>query len=149
VSEAELMPGITAATESFLADAERFAERRFRHRLELGLLIDALDSKELTKNFEELIFYAKFLTHAGGILARKGLAEEETSQMAKEYAATMQRALGLLEGIRGRLKEDDRRTFDLVIGMTHDHMKQFMSLMNELSWIKNYLLDTKTPMKRS
>ena len=34
------MPGITTATESFLENAERFAERRFRHRLELGLLID-------------------------------------------------------------------------------------------------------------
>ena len=143
------MPGITATTETFLAEAERFSKRRFRHRLELGLLIDVLDSDELTKSFEELIFYAKFLTHAGGILARKGLAEEETSQMAKEYAATMQRALGLLERIRGRLKEGDRPTFDPIIGMTHDHMKQFMSLMNELSWIKNYLLDTKTQMKRS
>jgi len=149
VTEAEPMPGITAATESFLGDAERFAERRFRHRLELGLLIDALTSDELTKSFEELIFYAKFLTHAGGILARKGLGEEETGKMAKEYAATMQRALALLEGLRGHVKEEDRRAFDPIIGMTHDHMKQFMSLMNELSWIKNYLLDTKTTVRRS
>ena len=143
------MPGITAATESFLADAERFTGRRFRHRLELGLLIDALNSDKLTKSFEELVFYAKFLTHAGAILARKGLAEEETGKMAKEYAATMQRALGLLEEIRGQLKEADRRTFEPIIGMTHEHMKQFMSLMNELGWIKNYLIDTKTQVRRA
>jgi hypothetical protein len=143
------MPGITAATESFIADAERFANRRFRHRLELGLLIDALKSDEAAKSFEELIFYAKFLTHAGGILARKGIAEEETREMAKEYAATLQRALGLLEGIRDRLSKDDRRAFEPLIGMTHGHMKQFMSLLNELSWIKNYLLDTKATIRRS
>src|SRR5437899_3067999 len=116
------MPGITAAAESFIADAERFANRRFRHRLELGLLIDALKSDEAAKSFEELIFYAKFLTHAGGILARKGIAEDETREMAKEYAATLQRALGLLEGIRDRLSKDDRRAFEPLIGMTHGHM---------------------------
>ena len=143
------MPVISPATESFLDDAERFAGRRFRHRLELGLLIDSLTTDEGTKNFEELIFYAKFLTHAGGILARKGLAEEDTKPMAKEYAATMQKALGILEAIRGRLPDDGRRAFEQIIGMTQEHMRQFMSLMTELGWIKNYLLDTNKPVKRS
>ena len=142
------MSTMTAATESFLTDVERFAARRFRHRLELGLLIDSLGSEELTRDFEQLIFYAKFLTHAGGILARTGLAETDTKQMAQEYAATMQRALGLLEKMCSRLPEEDRRVFDRLVGMTHEHMKNLMSLMNELSWIKNYLLDTNAPVKR-
>ncbi len=139
---------LTPATGIFLADVERVEKKRFRHRPEIGVLIDAIATPAALADFEKLIFSAKFITNAHGILKRSGLESEETRNMVAEYRVHVALARELLGAINSLLHEAERKYFERTyLGMTPEQLERTMSLLGELSWIKNYLLDTKKTLK--
>lgn len=137
---------ISAATELFLTDVEKFAGKKFRYRPEIGMLIDAAATPQGKMIFDEIIFYAKFLSHARDILTRSGLDSDETKKLAQEFSSKIEVTVGLVSSLVERVQEDHQHLFrNKFLVMSEAGMREYIELMKELSWIKNYRLDMGQP----
>src|ERR1700690_4310765 len=73
------------STESFLSDVEKFAQRKFRYRLEIGSLVELAGSLSLQRVLDDVTFYAKFLTNAFNVLQRIGKDSPDAAKLSVEF----------------------------------------------------------------
>lgn len=130
------------AAREFLDDVERESGRNISCRKEIELLVNLAERPSLRPVFDDLIFYAKFLTRASGILARSGPVNEETEKLSREYAATLERVSLLLGRLLEEAPQEVARPFtDRFLSLSQQSVGSLMTLLQELSLVKNYLLD--------
>ncbi len=137
---------IRPATDAYLADAERFAGRKFQYRIEMGTLIDLANQRSLPSLFEELIFLAKFASNSYNILKRSGIQRDETANLTAEFSGSLQKISSLLGHLIAEAPAEVVERFrSSFLDFSHDNMDQLMALLHELSWIKSYTLDHHPP----
>ncbi len=98
------------STESLLSDVEQFAHRKFRYRLEIGLLVEAAGTESLRRVWEDVLFNAKFLTNAYGLLKRVGSDSPDTVKLSSEFQDGVEKVSTLL---RTLIKENPDEVRDL------------------------------------
>ena len=130
------------STESFLSDIEQFAQRKFRYRLEIGLLIEAANSVSLRRVLDDILFHAKFLANAFNLLKRVGSDSPDTVKLSSEFQEGVEKVSTLL---RTLIKESPKEMRDLFLkrflSLSAESMNELLSLCTELSWMKNYSLE--------
>ncbi len=130
------------STESLLSEIEQFAQRKFRYRLEIGLLVEAANSVSLRRVLDDIQFNAKFLTNAFNLLKRVGSDSPETVKLSSEFRDGVEKVSTLM---RTLMKESPNEIRDLFLkrflSLSTDNMTELLSLCNELSWVKNYSLE--------
>ncbi len=123
-------------TESYLSEVERFAGRRFAHRDEIALLIDSATTPSLKQILDELAFRAKFLTKSSALLRRAGTSEE-TAKLAEEFSANLRGCAGLISRLLGGSPQ--KTEFPLP---PERSIEDFLALLGELSWLKNFSMES-------
>jgi len=130
------------STESFLSDIEQFAQRKFRYRLEIGLLIEAANSVSLRRVLDDILFHAKFLANAFNLLKRVGSDSPDTVKLSSEFQEGVEKVSTLL---RTLIKESPKEMRDIFLkrflSLSAESMNELLSLCTELSWMKNYSLE--------
>ena len=130
------------STESLLSEIEQFAQRKFRYRLEIGLLIETANSLSLRRELDDILFNAKFLTNASALLKRVGSDSPETVKLSSEFGDGVEKVSTLL---RTLIKESPTEIRDLFLkrflSLSAESMHELLSLCSELSWMKNYSLE--------
>lgn len=139
----------TAALVDALAQK---AHRPFSHPHELALLIELAHRGDKLHVLDELSFFAKFAHKTYGIMQRIGAEAEGYDKLSKEFADAVEKSksllLTLLENAERGTQEQFRRN---VFGMSPAALQNLLALLHDLSWYKNYLIDSKrtTPPRDS
>jgi hypothetical protein len=133
-------------TASYLDDVERHARRTFRFRTEVGLLAELGGTPATKPSWEELLFTAKFVTNAAGVLRRIGPSAEEAAKLSAEFSSAIERGVSTITSLLAGAATDERiPTFQTeFLSLTPATLDKLLDLFSELAWIKNYLLDHET-----
>ena len=121
--------------ESFLDDVEDFAGRKFSCRNDIAMLLGCSRGRE--EAFDEVTFYAKFISRALAVLKRPG--GEDISRLEAEFSEKMGKTSALIRTLLdGSPVEAGQKFTGRFLAPSPESMKQFLDLLYELSWIKNY-----------
>ena len=96
----------------------------------------------MQREWDELLFFAKFLTNAHAVLNRIGADSGDSTNLAIEFQRTVAKSLTLLTTLLGESSEEVKAHFSKQFRvLTHESLANTLSFLKELSWIKNYFLD--------
>ena len=137
--------GTYAESENYLNEVERFVNRKFFYRKEILTLFELAYSGSRQSTFDEIIFYAKFLTKAHTVLQRQGVSSDETQKLSEEYKVTLIKTTALIRSLIEHADEDVFQLFEQQFFLlSHAAMEKFLAFLNELNWLKNYAVDKGT-----
>ena len=129
-------------TEHFLDDVERYVNKKFTLRDDIGTLYELSQDRSMKQLFGDILFSSKFITHASTILQRSGVSSDETQKLSVEFKTQVEKISTLLRTIVKEAHEDVKQRFrDRYFSLSHESMSALLVLLRELSWIKNYELD--------
>jgi hypothetical protein len=129
---------------AFVDDLERYAQRTFAHKSELGQLLELAWSTNKTQVIEDAVFHAKFVTRALDIMRRIGRDAEGFAKMEAEFAASTEKALSLLRTLVKEAPDDLKQHFlQTFFSPTEENLPRVLSLFAELTWVKNWMVDGK------
>ncbi|MFH0992422.1 MAG: hypothetical protein V1799_20675 [bacterium] len=131
-------------TQTFIRELERSINKKLLYSFEVAQLIELSIAGKKIKEFEQLLFDAKFITQTFGIMKRIGQDGEGYEKLAVEFQAGVQRVSKMLEEF-GRddphgLQEMIMQTFT---SLDQSSMARLLDLLSDLAEIKNWLLDNK------
>jgi hypothetical protein len=131
-------------TESYLDGVEQFVGKQFRYRSEIGLLIELAEARTMKQVFDDITFFAKFVSNAYIILKRVGPASKDIEKMSLEFKDKLEKVSTLLRTLIKEEQTDAKQQFvTRFLSLSNDSMNNLLELLYELSWIKNYSLDQK------
>ncbi len=138
-------------TEDYLTAVEHRQGKKFRHRADVGMIIDAADASAAFGEFERIVFLAKFITNAFSILRRSGVSSEETTNLARELETSLREIAERFRGLlAGGVDASAASRFDhQFLTLSKASMESLQELLSELTWVKNLMLDGDSPPIRS
>lgn len=131
---------------SWIRAAETFAARMFRHRDDITLLLETCRARNQQQLFDDLVFNAKFITNALQILKRVGADNADAAKLSVELREMMEKTSTLLTTIIKEIPDARRQRFlDTFLALSQPAMAELMTLLAELAWVKNFMLDQRSP----
>ncbi len=135
--------GASVQAFEFLGEVERFANRKFYHPSEIATLIQMAMMYQQRRIFEEIIFLAKFLWNSYNVMQRIGPAGEGYPKLSAEFRDTLEKMTTLIKTLIKEGPEEVKEKFKtLFFSMPHESMNNLLRLIDDLSWVKNYSIDT-------
>ena len=129
-------------TLAYLDAVERFAGKKFSYSREIALLMELAEKKKGRERFEELTFLAKFVTNASGLLKRTGPEVPDTAKLASEFRANVEKCHELLRSLLEEAPGEAQSLFTgRFLSLSRGSLDALLTLLAELSWVKNYSLE--------
>ena len=129
-------------TTAFLDAAERFARRKFFHRLVLEVILRQTEERRQLR--DDFFFLATFVANASQVLEREGRSSPETENLAREFSGSMEKAHELLRTIVKDAEEDAKqRVVSGYLTLSHETLANMLALFREIAWIKSYEIERK------
>ncbi len=114
------------------------------YKNELALLIDLANQHQQMPSLAQLSFFGKFVHKSSGILQRTGADNEDNQRLAKEFEESIEKVRNLLHDILACAAPDALKIFNReFLEVTPDAFGHLLILCKDLSWYKNYLIDTR------
>ena len=133
---------IREETRVLIDKVERASGKKFLFRSDVELLYELASQRSLVPLFDDIVFYAKFVSHASAILKRVGTANDEAAKLAQEFKEKLEQVSTLMKTLIAEAPEDTRAPFaNRFFSLSRESMNSFMVLLQELSRVKNYFLD--------
>ncbi|MBI3195367.1 MAG: hypothetical protein HYZ34_13020 [Ignavibacteriae bacterium] len=134
---------LQSSVEEVISEIEKSGNRKFKFRQEVSSLLTISQEQNMSGVFDDILFFSKFLSHAYAVLNREGTTSETTRPLQQEFKTTLEKLHTLLRTLikeaDGLLKQDFVSRF---LNMKPECMENLLALANELTWVKNYQLDT-------
>jgi hypothetical protein len=133
---------VSSTTSSLLRALESFSGQKLTRAQDLGILIElaALHSRE--DALRALSFQAKFASRAHRIMERIGSRGEGYDTLAQEFALSLETATSEIRILLADAPGDVRTAFEAeYLSMNSGSMEHLLSLLYDLSWYKNWLID--------
>jgi hypothetical protein len=135
---------ISHATTTFIEAVQEYSGRRLQHVDACQLLVEASEHHSLQQAMADLCFTAKFLHKTFGVMKRIGAEGEGYDTLAKEFEANTTKARMLVQSLIEKMDEEDGRGIaQTYLTATAQSFSVMMELMHDLSWVKNYTIDTR------
>lgn len=133
-----LSPSISA----FLTVLEGHAGRTFIHRDLVGDLLQIACARDRDADLDRLSFLGKFLVRSFGIMQRIGKDAEGYDGLSKEFTVQLAEARSLLTTLLQDSPENEKQRHDIkYLAMTPAGLDNFLGLLRDLSWYKNWRID--------
>jgi len=133
-----------AETSAFLKELERTTNRRLNFPDDVGLLLEAARRFSAMKDFENVIFLAKFIDKSVGVMRRIGPDGEGYDKISAEVRDSVRKASVLLQGLSERCGEEVTRSHTVTFyALSHESLERLMRLFSDLAAVKNWVLDDK------
>jgi len=133
---------MSPGSEEFLSSVERSVQQRFRFKTQIAWVLEIVRERTLERVFDDVLFFAKFLTGASVVLRREGTGSENVGNLKQEFSENLEKMHTLLRTIVKEAPEPERGEFlARFLSMTPECMENLLALARELAWIKNYKLD--------
>jgi hypothetical protein len=144
IGEMELNP----ATDSLLSELESFSGGKIKRRPDLGILLEYGRTAPDRVILDELGFYAKFLHRTYGIMTRIGRDGNGYERLAHGFSEAVEKTRTLISSLLAGAPGDVRERFATTyLSLSHEGLDDLLSLCHDLSWYKNWLIDTKQERK--
>ncbi len=138
------MTALRPETEQFAAALELYANRKFRFRNEIGILLDEARSTGKMQVFEDMAFFAKFLSKSYDLMKRIGPDGDGYDKVAGEFRSGMEKSTTLLKTLVKDAPEEVKQRFSgRFFHLDQESLSALMSFMKELAWVKNWMVDGK------
>jgi hypothetical protein len=135
---------ISEQTTALIETLEQSAKARLRFRKEVAELLELARVHHMLRQFEELSFHAKFAYRAIGIMKRIGKDAEGYNKLSKEFDESTETVKRLATDLLAKAPQDVSAHFATqFFAMTPSAFQQMVLLFHDLSWYKNYLIDTR------
>lgn len=125
---------------SLLQEIDTLSGCSLRRRDDLGLLIECALASGRNEILADLAFQAKFAWKGQGIMHRIGRDGEGYEALAREFTSAVEEIRRLLDslvhGCDGTAGLRDR-----LLAMTPAALEELLSLIHDLTWYKNWLID--------
>ena len=132
-------------TDSFLSSVEQYVQKKFLYRNEIGLLWESAQDRNMKQVFDDICFYAKFVSNAYNILQRGGQSDE-TEKLSVEFKDALEKVSTLIRTLIKEAPGEPKQQFiKHFFSLSHESMSNLIALFQELSRIKNYFLDQQRP----
>ncbi len=129
-------------TVRLLAELKTISGDRLSRSDDLGILLDLGASSPAERTLKELGFLAKFLSRTHAIMARIGTSGDGYETLEKEFHENLTKASSLAQELLRHAPADVAGRFRTTyFSMTPDSISNLLSLLRDLSWYKNWLLD--------
>ncbi len=129
-------------TSKLLAELQTLSGDRLTRVNDLGVLLDLGTGPPAAAALQELSFLAKFLSRTYGIMKRIGPGGNGYGTLLSEFNDNLRKVTArvqeLLAAAPPGMREHFRTTY---FAMTPEAMENFLALLYDLSWYKNWLLD--------
>ena len=134
---------LSTATVSLLSELDTFSGGSIARRSDLGILLESGRVQPEREILDELAFFSKFLHRTYGIMTRIGREGEGYDRLANEFSEAVVKTRALVTSLIARSPRDVREQFTATyLAMTQDALENLLSLCHDLSWYKNWLIDT-------
>ena len=139
---------LSTVTASLLSELDTFSGGTLAHRPDLGILLESGRAGPERGLLDELSFFSKFLHRTYGIMTRIGRDGEGYDRLANEFSEVVAKARALVTSLIAESPPDVRERFTATyLAMTQEGLENLLSLCRDLSWYKNWLIDTKRERK--
>jgi hypothetical protein len=139
---------LSTVTASLLSELDTFSGGTIARRSDLGILLESGRVQPERALLDEVAFYSKFLHRTYGIMTRIGREGEGYDRLANEFSEAVAKTRGLLTSLIAGSPEDVRERFTAAyLAMTQEGLENLLSLCHDLSWYKNWLIDSKRERK--
>jgi hypothetical protein len=133
---------IRPSSKLFVEKVEQFARKSFLFSDEIALLVDLSEIHALKHSFDELIFQAKFVSRVHNMLERIGLTTHETAKLELEFKQGVKKVTTLIQAILEQAPESEMSSFsNRFLLPSQENFHSLLNFLQELSWVKNYILD--------
>ena len=137
------MPINNFQAESLIAEIELLRGKRFSHKDVIENIVKISCDNETIGIFNRLIFLAKFLHNTHRMMNRIGKEGEGYKKLLSEFIGNANEAIGILKKIADVTSEEFRNELQLFMNIqTKTDLENFLKLMEDLSWLKNFELDS-------
>ena len=134
---------LSQSTVALLGTLDSVSRGQLQRRDDLGTLLELGAAPERSTALDELAFRAKFLTRTFKIMQRIGSDGEGYGRLEMEFTASMDVARGHLRTLLVGASDEVRDRFTAsYLAMTPAGLTDLMALLRDLTWYKNWLLDT-------
>jgi hypothetical protein len=135
---------LSSSTEALLAQLDTLSAGTLSHRDDLGLLLDLGVRQKQGDVLGELCFLAKFVTGTYKIMTRIGPEGEGYPTVERQFTENFARVKDLLARLLAWAAPPERERFESTYAsMTASGMHNLLALCQDLSWYKNWCIDTK------
>ncbi|HMK37855.1 MAG TPA: hypothetical protein VK569_00850 [Bacteroidota bacterium] len=133
----------STGTVSLLSELDAFSGGKINHRSDLGILLESGRVPPERDVLDELGFYSKFLHRAYAIMTRIGRNGEGYDRLANEFSETVTKIRTLAASLIAGAPPDAREQFtSTYLAMSQEGLDNLLSLCRDISWYKNWLIDT-------
>jgi hypothetical protein len=129
-------------THDILRSLERSANKKLRYPEVIGELVESAVKNGLTAKLLDAAFLAKFVTRSMGVMQRIGVNGDGYDKLREESEANLAKASSLVRSFVDHLPPESRLRNDaLFFALSHDSMRRFVGLLEDLTVLKNWSLD--------
>jgi hypothetical protein len=133
---------ISPEIQKFLNDVETFSAKKFRYRQEIEILVALSRERSMEEVFRDITFFSKFISNALNILKRTGADSAETEKLSVEFKDKLEKTSTLIKTLIKEAPGEVKAMFlSRFLSLSQESMNALLSLLYELSWIKNYSLE--------
>jgi hypothetical protein len=134
-------------TEHLLENVERFAGRTLRRRTDVQAIVHLAATQGQGQMFEDIIFLAKFLWNSFNVMQRIGTSSDGYPKLAAEFRDSIEKFSTLIKTVIKEGPEETKTAFrQRYFSQTQESIQNLIQLASDLSWVKNYAIDTKEPL---
>ncbi len=135
---------LSEQTQEILKRIEVISARKFSFADEVGTLIDVAHRSHQERLLDDLSFHAKFAHKSFGIMRRIGKDADGYDKLSKEFGESVEKAKALLQSLAEHAPaEMNTRIASDFVALTPEAFDRLMTLLHDLSWYKNYLIDSR------
>jgi hypothetical protein len=129
--------------ENLLLEIEKRNGKNFSFRRHVMIIIEVSCLNEMSETFNRLIFLGKFLHNTNNMMNRIGKEAEGYKALLTEFMAHTNEVINILKKIADATPEGIRNELKSYLNIqTESDFKNFIKLMEDLSRLKNFELDT-------
>jgi hypothetical protein len=136
---------ISRKTRDFVQQIDELSNHRLTNQDDVAALVELAWTKDQRTRLEQIAFLAKFLSNTHAILKRSNSDTEGYDKLSSEFRVNLEKAVAelksLIEEAPAALKESFSSKFLMLTGESFENL---LSLLYDLSWIKNWYIDQKS-----
>jgi len=144
------MTSFRPETTQLLAALDALSGNRLTRKDDMGLLIDTAVQNDRQQLLNDLSFHAKLVVRTHGIMSRIGKDAEGFENLSREFTSGVERASNMLHTLAHcALPEQRTRIDSTYLQRTPEGLGNLLSLLADLGWYKNWLIDHPEPHTRT
>ncbi len=131
-------------TKSLIEEIDALSGNTLAYKEALALLVEIAYMHTQVATLDNISFQGKFVHKAYRILQRTGNKDENSQRLAQEFQLSIEKIRQMIAELLSFAPPDIQREFQQqFLDLTSEAFDRLLAFCNDLSWYKNYTLDTR------